>query len=402
MLKKEQGENELKRNEKVIKVARDEDLLEQIGRNIWFDLVDHDKVQSFRIKKKMRFKFFKVGQLIEVSNETNNAELKLFLEVEFGQDLRPISPPPKRKKDILLFFKLYDPVKEELRYVGRLFVNAKGRPVEILTKLNEMAGFAADEEITLFEATGHVGLGNQGTVQVDHQDESQHPFPKNNSQDLAYTEAPNVVKEEEQVPSESTPRTSCNGIPPPPQALRPTSGTQVHPVNASLLDNIVRSEDAAPAGKVRFLSYWVSSEASFLLERIHGLHEDTFTNFSMKGGPMQTGVLEVFASFIESMSTNKVNEVEALSQAVISLEDFEQVGLDLSWLKQRLDEAKRVNKCSDSVVFMELCASNLEVARARVRELNEGLIKAKAEVEDRLRELPNSLGVDDYILKDVV
>ncbi|XP_057493577.1 ubiquitin C-terminal hydrolase 13-like [Actinidia eriantha] len=502
MSKKEQGENELKRNEKVIKVARDEDLLEQIGRNIWFDLVDHDKVRSFRIKKKMRFKFFKeavakefgipvqfqrfwlwgkrqnhtfrprrpltseeeslcVGQLIEVSNETNNAELKLFLEVEFGQDLRPISPPLKRKKDILLFFKLYDPVKEELRYVGRLFVNANGRPVEILTKLNEMAGFAADEEITLFEeikfqpsvmcepvdkmftfrgsqlengdiicyqkssqvetceqfrypdvrsflenvchhqATGHVGLGNQGTVQVNHQDESQHPFPKNNSQDLAYTEAPNVVKEEECVPSESTSRTSCNGIPPP-QALRPTSGTQAHPVNASLLDNIVRSEDATPAGKVRFLSYWVSSEASFLLERIHGLHEDTFTNFSMKGGPMQTGVLEVFASFIESMSTNKVNEVEALSRAVISLQDFEQVGLDLSWLKQRLDEAKRVNKCSDSVVFMELCASNLEVARARVRELHEGLIKAKAEVEVRLRELPNSLGVDDYILKDVV
>ena len=94
--------------------------------------------------------------------------------------------------------------------------------------------------------------------------------------------------------------------------------------------------------------------------------------------------------------------MEALSRAAISLEDFEQVGLDLSWLKQRLDEAKRVNKCSDSVVFMELCMSTLKVARARVRELEEGLIKAKAEVEDRSRELSNSLGVDDYILKDVV
>ena len=30
-------------------------------------------------------------------------------------------------------------------------MNANGKPVEILTKLNEMAGFAADEEITLFE-----------------------------------------------------------------------------------------------------------------------------------------------------------------------------------------------------------------------------------------------------------
>ena len=32
------------------------------------------------------------------------------------QDLRPIPPPLKRKEDILLFFKLYDPVKEELWY----------------------------------------------------------------------------------------------------------------------------------------------------------------------------------------------------------------------------------------------------------------------------------------------
>lgn len=86
----------------------------------------------------------------EVSNKTHNAELKLFLEVELGlvmfvficefeaslsqhvfpekiiiiiaincivlQDLRPISPPDKTKEDILLFFKLYDPEKKELRY----------------------------------------------------------------------------------------------------------------------------------------------------------------------------------------------------------------------------------------------------------------------------------------------
>lgn len=100
---------------------------------------------------------FQVGQLREVSNKANNAELKLFLEVEFGlvmdyclliflfrvrkfcwgrcytfvyvkfyllqffglcilQDLRPCPPPEKTKEDILLFFKLYDPLKEEMRY----------------------------------------------------------------------------------------------------------------------------------------------------------------------------------------------------------------------------------------------------------------------------------------------
>ncbi|GMY24152.1 ubiquitin carboxyl-terminal hydrolase 12-like, partial [Fagus crenata] len=198
-LKKEQEEKEHKKKEKaeahlytIIKVARDEDLLEQIGRDIYFDLVDHDKVRSFRIQKQMPFNLFKeevakefgipvqfqrfwlwakrqnhtyrpnrpltpmeetqsVGHLREVSNKVNNAELKLFLEVENGPDLRPIAPPDKTKDDILLFFKLYDPEKEELRYVGRIFVKNTGKPLEIITKLNEMAGYTPDEEIQLYE-----------------------------------------------------------------------------------------------------------------------------------------------------------------------------------------------------------------------------------------------------------
>ncbi|CAA6667135.1 unnamed protein product [Spirodela intermedia] len=202
-LKKEQEEKEHKKKEKaeahlytVIKVARDEDLAEQIGRDIYFDLVDHDKVRSFRIQKQMPFYLFKeevakefaipvqcqrfwlwakrqnhtyrpnrpltpqeeaqsVGLLREVSNKAHNAELKLFLEVEVGLDLRPIPPPEKTKEDILLFFKLYDPEKKSLGshflYVGRLFVKTIGKPLEILRKLNEMAGFDANEEIELYE-----------------------------------------------------------------------------------------------------------------------------------------------------------------------------------------------------------------------------------------------------------
>ncbi|KAG6770282.1 hypothetical protein POTOM_025959 [Populus tomentosa] len=175
-----------------LRVARDEDLKEQIGKDIYFDLVDHDKVHNFRIQKQMQFSLFKeevakefgipvqfqrfwiwakrqnhtyrpnrsltpqeeaqsVGQLREVSNKTHNAELKLFLEIELGLDLRPIAPPEKTKEDILLFFKLYDPEKQELRYVGRLFVKSSGKPIEIIAKLNQMAGFPPDEDIELYE-----------------------------------------------------------------------------------------------------------------------------------------------------------------------------------------------------------------------------------------------------------
>ncbi|XP_017435727.1 ubiquitin C-terminal hydrolase 12 isoform X1 [Vigna angularis] len=198
-LKKEQEEKEHKKKEKaeahlytIIKVAHDEDLKSQIGKDIYFDLVDHDKVRSFRVQKQTTFNLFKdevakefnvpvqfqrywiwakrqnhtyrpnrpltpaeeaqsVGQLREVSNKVHNAELKLFLEVEMGMDSCPIAPPEKTKDDILLFFKLYDPEKEELRYVGRIFVKCTGKPLEILSRLNEMAGYDPEEDIALYE-----------------------------------------------------------------------------------------------------------------------------------------------------------------------------------------------------------------------------------------------------------
>jgi len=38
-----------------------------------------------------------------------------------------------------------------VRYVGHLFVKGSGKPLEIKTKLKELAGFSPDEEIELFE-----------------------------------------------------------------------------------------------------------------------------------------------------------------------------------------------------------------------------------------------------------
>jgi len=49
--------------------------------------------------------------------------------------------------NILILFTLY------IRYVGRLFVKALGKPAEILSKLNEMAGFQPNEEIELYEVS---------------------------------------------------------------------------------------------------------------------------------------------------------------------------------------------------------------------------------------------------------
>ncbi|KAI3924449.1 hypothetical protein MKW98_032650 [Papaver atlanticum] len=174
-LKKEQEDNELKKKEKaeahlytIIKVARNEDLFEQIGRDIYPE-TDEEVAKEFGVP--VQFQRFwlwakrqnhtyrpnrpltpqeetqSVGQLREVPNKAHNAELKLFLEIELGPESHPIPPPDRTKEDILLFFNV---LSFEL-YVGRLFVKGSGKPLEILKKHNEMAGFSPDEEIELYE-----------------------------------------------------------------------------------------------------------------------------------------------------------------------------------------------------------------------------------------------------------
>ncbi|GJP56486.1 hypothetical protein CLOM_g15553 [Closterium sp. NIES-68] len=199
-LKREQDEKERKRKEKaeahlftVIKISRDEDLREQIGRDLFFDLVDHERVKSFRVQKQMRFAEFKleverdlgipaagqrfwlwarrqnhtyrpnrplnaeeesmtVGQLRDSVSKAHTMDLRLFLEGTPSSPDRPLVPLHERAKDdILLFFKFYDPVAETLKYVGRLFVKLGQKPGDVRGKINEMCGLAHTEEILLFE-----------------------------------------------------------------------------------------------------------------------------------------------------------------------------------------------------------------------------------------------------------
>ncbi|PHT46462.1 Ubiquitin carboxyl-terminal hydrolase 12 [Capsicum baccatum] len=79
--KREQEDKEQKKKEKseahlytIIKVARDEDLRRQIGKDIYFDLVDFEKVKSFRIQKQTFFTVFKVlGKSNMISSVRLNA-----------------------------------------------------------------------------------------------------------------------------------------------------------------------------------------------------------------------------------------------------------------------------------------------------------------------------------------
>lgn len=195
-LRKEDEDKENKKKEKAeahmfttFKVARDHDLAAQIGRDMFFDLVDYEKIHPIRVLKDMPFNQVKeefskelgipvhsqrfwwwskrqnntyrptrpltqqeesytVGQLKDQAVRVHGSELRLYLEVVQENHLTLAS---KTKDDILLFFKLYDPEKEELRYVGSLFLKASYKASDIVPKLNEIAGFQPDEDIELYE-----------------------------------------------------------------------------------------------------------------------------------------------------------------------------------------------------------------------------------------------------------
>ncbi|XP_037414267.1 ubiquitin carboxyl-terminal hydrolase 13-like isoform X2 [Triticum dicoccoides] len=195
-LRKEDEDKENKKKEKAeahmfttFKVARDHDLAAQIGRDMFFDLVDYEKIHPIRVLKDMPFNQVKeefskefgipvhsqrfwwwskrqnhtyrptrpltqqeesytVGQLKDAAIRMNSSELRLYLEVVQENHLTLAS---RTNDDILLFFKLYDPEKEELRYVGNLLLKASSTPSDIVPKLNEIAGFQPDEDIELYE-----------------------------------------------------------------------------------------------------------------------------------------------------------------------------------------------------------------------------------------------------------
>ncbi|KAK9823704.1 hypothetical protein WJX72_004794 [[Myrmecia] bisecta] len=198
-LQAEADEKERRRKEKleahlftIIKVARDEDMLEQIGSTRFFDLVDHDKVKQFRVRKQLLFSDFKAEverqlgvpvdrqrywlwakrqnntfrpnrvmqleddakQVMEIKDGTYRngvTDLRLYLEVPHAAQ-SPTSPLlPISKNEILLFFKFYDPLTETLRYAGRGFAHKTTKVADMFPMLRKMAGLPEDAPLEAYE-----------------------------------------------------------------------------------------------------------------------------------------------------------------------------------------------------------------------------------------------------------
>ncbi|RHN57691.1 putative ubiquitinyl hydrolase 1 [Medicago truncatula] len=124
-----------------IKVVRDEDLAKQIGKDIYFDLVDHDKVGIFYVQRQKSFNDLKEEVAVAFGIPAQFQRFWLW-EKRQNHTCRPSRP--------LTNIEEAGPWSVGC-YVGRLFVNCTGKPSEILTSLNNLAGFDPDEEIELYE-----------------------------------------------------------------------------------------------------------------------------------------------------------------------------------------------------------------------------------------------------------
>jgi ubiquitin carboxyl-terminal hydrolase 7 len=239
-LKKEQDEKERKRKEKaeahlftVVKLATSQDAAAQVGGELFFDLVDHEKCRHFRVVKQTPFAEFKrhvaaelgvpverqrywlwakrqnqtfrpnralqpdeeAQTVVQVRDSTTVAsktpaavsDLMLLLEVvsdaeaeaaaaaaaspslttvpmmdgEFPASAVPggagaarqITAPLVPDSHILLFFKLYDPRLQTMRFLGHLLLEEGSRMIDNKDKLLALAGAALrlGEDVALYE-----------------------------------------------------------------------------------------------------------------------------------------------------------------------------------------------------------------------------------------------------------
>lgn len=195
-LKAELLEKEQKRKEKqeahlysYMKIAREQDIKEQIGGEIFFDLVDHDKVKSIRVSKTITFADFKkeaaeeLGvppekqrywlwakrqnhtfrpnrpmlpkdeelRVLDIKDNTTikqaTADVKLLLE-----PLQPNGELAKLdKNEILIFFKLYKPEEKELSYMGCRFAHKNDRINSLYQTMCQLAGWPVDTPLLVYE-----------------------------------------------------------------------------------------------------------------------------------------------------------------------------------------------------------------------------------------------------------
>ncbi|KAI7840976.1 hypothetical protein COHA_005205 [Chlorella ohadii] len=180
-LKAEQEDKERRKKEKaeahlytLVRVSTDADLAKQIGHDRFFDLVDHDKVKTFKMSRKAPFSELQKRVHDEMGvppekqrfwkwagRQNSTYRPAQVLHLEPGED-PPISSI--RESDLLLFFKQYspDPQQPSLKYAGHRLVPKDAKTKELYPLVRSLGGLLDSEAVELFEE-----IKFEPTVMVD-------------------------------------------------------------------------------------------------------------------------------------------------------------------------------------------------------------------------------------------
>ncbi|KAL7222112.1 hypothetical protein ACSBR1_023930 [Camellia fascicularis] len=163
-------------------------------------------------------------------------------------------------------------------------------------------------------------------------------------------------------------------------------------------------ESSQPSAKVSFLSYWVSTEAIHILVRIQELYPSTFTAFNVPGQIVQTALLESFANFIRDLAAKKVltTSNKFVESVEANLSGFERNGLDLSWMRARL---QIVDSFFEHVNNVAMIASLEEIIRDyedALEQYRQNLHRFKEKDSALVAQLPQDVTLMDSLMKDLI
>lgn len=160
--------------------------------------------------------------------------------------------------------------------------------------------------------------------------------------------------------------------------------------------------DDMPSSKM-IAGVYIGVEHYPILKDIERRYPDVYSNLLTKTTWLASGILSSFATFIKEVRYTRVDELDAskIKTFLVALKDFEQIGLDVSWIRPRFKEAQ-------SIYNLRMFAQDLEVSKAlvieRKRELTEleaDVIKRESELANAKRAAPTSLVDGDLVLKGI-
>ncbi|KAH7839365.1 hypothetical protein Vadar_003240 [Vaccinium darrowii] len=176
-------------------------------------------------------------------------------------------------------------------------------------------------------------------------------------------------------------------------------------LQSEIQDEEDQGEDASedmPHSKV-IAGVCVGVEYYPILEEIERRFPDVFSNLFSVTTWLTYGILISFASFMKEVRYTRVDDLDAskIKTFLVALKEFEQMGLDVSWIRPRFEEVQRLN-------HLRMFAQDLEVSKAFVIERERELTELKADVARREGKLanakrvaPTSLVDGDLVLKDI-